>query len=305
MCSEGKLSLTMKSGFVAIVGRPNAGKSTLLNRLLGFKISIVSDKPQTTRNRILGVHNSDEGQVIFVDTPGIHKPGFLLNKRMMENVYQAMRDVDLLIHMVDASEPFGKGEQFALDLVAHSGKPCLLLLNKIDSINKGKVLPRIELYNEQGSYAEIIPASALDGTNVDLLIEKIMEYLPEGTQLYPEDYETDKSERFFVAELIREKVLARTRQELPYSTAVQIEEFDETRREEDFVRITASIIVDKPGQKKIVIGRGGKMIKEIGVSARKDIEELLQVKKIYLELNVKILPEWRNRHYLLDELELI
>ncbi len=305
MCSEGKLSLTMKSGFVAIVGRPNAGKSTLLNRLLGYKISIVSDKPQTTRNRILGVHNSDEGQVIFVDTPGIHKPGFLLNKRMMENVYQAMRDVDLLIHMVDASEPFGKGEKFALDLVAHSGKPCLLLLNKIDSMNKGKVLPRIELYNEQGSYAEIIPASALDGTNVDLLIEKIMEYLPEGTQLYPEDYETDKSERFFVAELIREKVLARTRQELPYSTAVQIEEFDETRREEDFVRITASIIVDKPGQKRIVIGRGGKMIKEIGVSARKDIEELLQVKKIYLELNVKILPEWRNRHYLLDELDLI
>ncbi len=305
MCSEGKLSLTMKSGFVAIVGRPNAGKSTLLNRLLGYKISIVSDKPQTTRNRILGVHNSDEGQVIFVDTPGIHKPGFLLNKRMMENVYQAMRDVDLLIHMVDASEPFGKGEKFALDLVAHSGKPCLLLLNKIDSMNKGKVLPRIELYNEQGSYAEIIPASALDGTNVDLLIEKIMEYLPEGTQLYPEDYETDKSERFFVAELIREKVLARTRQELPYSTAVQIEEFDETRREEDFVRITASIIVDKPGQKRIVIGRGGKMSKEIGVSARKDIEELLQVKKIYLELNVKILPEWRNRHYLLDELDLI
>ncbi len=294
----------MKSGFVAIVGRPNAGKSTLLNRLLGFKISIVSDKPQTTRNRILGVHNSDQGQVIFVDTPGIHKPGFLLNKRMMENVYQAMRDVDLLIHMVDASESFGKGEQFALDLVGNSEKPCFLLLNKIDSINKGKVLPMIEFYNETGTYAEIIPASALDGSNVDLLIGKIMEYLPEGAPMYPEDYETDKSERFLVAELIREKVLERTRQELPYSTAVQVEEFDESRREKGFVRITASIIVDKPGQKKIVIGRGGKMIKEIGVTARRDIEGLLQVEKIYLDLNVKVLPEWRNKHHLLDELDI-
>jgi len=294
----------MKSGFVAIVGRRNAGESTLLNRLLGFKISIVSDKPQTTRNRILGALNSDQGQVIFVDTPGIHKPGFLLNERMMETVYQALRDVDLLIHMVDASESFGKGEQFALDLIGNSKKPCLLLLNKIDSINKGKVLPMIEFYNEQGAYAEIIPASALDGTNVDLLMGKIMEYLPEGAPLYPEDYETNKSERFLVAELIREKVLERTRQELPYSTAVQVEEFDETRREEGFVRITASIIVDKPGQKKIVIGRGGKMIKEIGVTARKDIEGLLQVEKIYLDLNVKVLPEWRNQHFLLDELDL-
>jgi GTP-binding protein Era len=294
----------MKSGFVAIVGRPNVGKSTLLNRLLGFKISIVSDKPQTTRNRILGVHHSDEGQVIFVDTPGIHKPGFLLNERMMENVYQAIRDVDLLVHMVDASESFGKGEQFALDLVGKSEKPCFLLLNKIDAINKGKVLPMIEFYHENGGYTEIIPASALDGTNVDLLITKIMEHLPEGEPLYPEDYETDKTERFLAAELIREKVLVRTRQELPYSTAVQIEEFDESRRAEGFVRITASIIVDKPGQKKIVIGRGGKMIKDIGVSARKEIESLLGVKQIYLDLNVKVLPEWRNHQHLLNELGL-
>lgn len=294
----------MKSGFVAIIGRPNVGKSTLLNRLLGFKISIVSDKPQTTRNRILGVHHSDDAQVIFVDTPGIHKPGFLLNERMMENVYQAIRDVDLLVHMVDASEPFGKGEQFALDLVGKSEKPCILLLNKIDAINKGKVLPMIEFYDENGGYAEIIPASALDGTNVDLLIKKIMEHLPEGEPLYPEDYETDKTERFLVAELIREKVLARTRQELPYSTAVQIEEFDESRREEGFVRITASIIVDKPGQKKIVIGRGGKMIKDVGVSARKEIESLLGVKQIYLDLNVKVLPDWRNHQHLLNELDL-
>ena len=301
---RGESVLAMKSGFVAIVGRPNVGKSTLLNRLLGFKISIVSDKPQTTRNRILGVHHSDEGQVIFVDTPGIHKPGFLLNERMMENVYQAIRDVDLLVHMVDASEPFGKGEQFALDLVGKSEKPCFLLLNKIDAINKGKVLPMIEFYHENGAYTEIIPASALDGTNVDLLITKIMEHLPEGEPLYPEDYETDKTERFLAAELIREKVLVRTRQELPYSTAVQIEEFDESRREEGFVRITASIIVDKPGQKKIVIGRGGKMIKDIGVSARKEIESLLGVKQIYLDLNVKVLPEWRNHQHLLNELDL-
>lgn len=296
--------MTTKSGFVAIVGRPNVGKSTLLNRLLGFKVSIVSDKPQTTRHRILGVHNSEEGQIVFVDTPGIHKPGYLLNERMMEAVYQAMRDVDLLIHMVDASEPFGKGEQFALELVGKSEKPCFLLLNKIDAINKGRVLPMIEFYGEKGSYAEIIPASALDGTNLDLLVKKILEYLPDGPPLYPGDYETDKPERFLVAELIREKVLARTRQELPYSTAVRIEEFDESRREEDFVRITASIIVDKPSQKKIVIGRGGRMIKEIGISARRDIERLLQVRKIYLDLNVKVLPEWRNHPHLLSELDL-
>jgi GTP-binding protein Era len=206
--------------------------------------------------------------------------------------------------MVDASESFGKGEQFALDLVGKSEKPCFLLLNKIDAINKGKVLPMIEFYHENGGYTEIIPASALDGTNVDLLITKIMEHLPEGEPLYPEDYETDKTERFLAAELIREKVLVRTRQELPYSTAVQIEEFDESRREEGFVRITASIIVDKPGQKKIVIGRGGKMIKDIGVSARKEIESLLGVKQIYLDLNVKVLPEWRNHQHLLNELGL-
>lgn len=294
----------MKSGLVAIVGRPNVGKSTLLNRLLGFKVSIVSDKPQTTRNRILGVHNSADGQIVLVDTPGIHKPGFLLNERMMEAVYQVMRDVDLLIHMVDASESFGKGEQFALDLVAKYEKPCFLLLNKVDSINKGRLLPMIEFYAEKGVFAEIIPASALDGTNLDLLVRKIIEYLPEGAPLYPEDYGTDKAEQFLVAELIREKILARTRQELPYSSAVQIEEFDEGRREAGFVRISASIIVDKPSQKKIVIGRGGRMIKEIGTSARKEIQRLLRVKKIYLDLNVKVHPEWRNHPYLLSELDL-
>jgi GTP-binding protein Era len=293
----------MKSGFVAIVGRPNVGKSTLLNRLLGFKVSIVSDKPQTTRNRILGVLNDSQGQIVFVDTPGIHRPGFLLNERMMETVYQAMRDVDLLIHMVDASEAFGKGEQFALDLVGKSEKPCFLLLNKVDAINKGKVLPMIEFYSDQGGYTEIIPTSALDGTNVGLLVEKILEHLPEGGALYPEDYETDRSERFLVGELIREKVLERTRQELPYSTAVQVEEFDETRREEGFVRITASVIAEKPGQKKIIIGRGGKMIKEIGIAARKDIEALLGVNKIFLDLNVKVVPGWRDHQHLLDEME--
>ncbi len=292
----------MKAGFVALLGRPNVGKSTLLNRLIGFKISIVSDKPQTTRSRVLGVRNLPGAQLVFVDTPGIHRPGYRLNERMMDEVYEAVRGVDVILHMVDASERFGRGEQFVLDLVKSAEARRLLLLNKMDAINKAKVLPQIERYSQEEGYAEIIPISALKGDNVDLLLEKIVESLPEGAPLYPPDFVTDQSERFLVAELIREKVLERTRQELPYSTAVLIEQFDESRREEGFVRITASILVDKDGQKKIVIGRGGQMVKRIGVEARKEIERLLEVRQIYLDLNVKVESGWRDRERLLDEL---
>jgi GTPase len=292
----------MKAGFVALLGRPNVGKSTLLNRLIGFKISIVSDKPQTTRSRVLGVRNLPGAQLVFVDTPGIHRPGYRLNERMMEEVYEAVRGVDVILHMVDASERFGRGEQFVLDLVKSAEARRLLLLNKMDAINKAKVLPQIERYSREEGYAEIIPISALKGDNVDLLLEKIVESLPEGAPLFPPDFVTDQSERFLVAELIREKVLERTRQELPYSTAVLIEQFDESRREEGFVRITASILVDKDGQKKIVIGRGGQMVKRIGVEARKEIERLLEVRQIYLDLNVKVESGWRDRERLLDEL---
>ena len=292
----------MKFGFASIIGRPNVGKSTLMNGLIGTKVSIVSDKPQTTRARVLGVFNRAEAQIVFVDTPGIHRPGHRLNERMMAEVEEAMQQVDLLLHMVDASERFGKGEQFVLDMVRSVGAKKFLLLNKVDKINKAKVLPMIESFSQEGLYDEIFPISALTGENLDHLLDSMVRYLPEGQPMYPPDYLTDQNERFLVAEIIREKVLHHTRQELPYTTAVLIEEFDESKREEGFVRISASILVEKDGQKKIVIGRGGQLIKQVGIEARKEIEELLQVRQIFLGLNVKVEPGWRNRDPLLDAL---
>jgi len=273
-----------------------------LNRLIGTKVSIVSDKPQTTRNRILGIYTSEEAQIAFVDTPGIHRPGYKMNVRMMELVREAMRDVDILLHMVDVSDNYGKGEQFALDLVEKYNKTSILLLNKIDLINKGRLLPIIEQYARNGVYQEIIPISAKQGDNVENLVRKIAAFLPEGELMYPEDYFTDQQERFLVSETIREKLLNKTRKELPYSTAVQIEEFDESRRAEGLVVIKASIVVEKPGQKKIVIGRSGQMVKEIGTEARKEIEKLLIVKRVYLELNVKVIPGWRDQDFVLHDI---
>jgi GTPase len=301
--SEGAGASDMKFGFAGLIGRPNVGKSTLLNRLIGQKVAIVSDKPQTTRHRILGVRTFEGGQIAFVDTPGIHRPGFRLNERMMEEVYEAVREVDLLLHMVDVSERFGKGEQFVLDLVREAEGRRLLILNKVDLVNKGRILPVIDFYRENGSYDEIFPISALNGDNVDILLTRMVDYLPEGEMMYPPDFITDRDERFLVTEIIREKLLARARQELPYSTAVILEDFDESEREDGFVRITASILVEKDGQKKIVIGRGGQMIKEIGIAARKEIEEILEVRKIYLDLNVKVEPGWRNLEHLLDRIQ--
>lgn len=292
----------MKFGTAALVGRPNVGKSTLLNRLIGQKVAIVSDKPQTTRNRLIGVRTLDQGQIVFVDTPGIHRPGYRLNERMMEEVYESIRQVDILAHMVDVTEKFGKGEQFVLDLVQEQKCCHFLLLNKMDAINKARVLPMIEFYSQSGTYDEIIPISALRGDNVDVLLDKILEYLPEGEPHYPPDFVTDRNERFFVAEIIRESVLAHTRDELPYSTAVIVEQFDESERDDGFVSIAASIIVEKDGQKKIVIGRGGQMIKQIGIEARREIEEFLEVRRIYLDLNVKVQAGWRNLEHLLEQL---
>ncbi len=292
-----------KSGLVALMGRPNVGKSTLLNQLVGQKVAIVSNKPQTTRNRILGVQTTEECQIIFLDTPGIHRPGHLLNKRMMEEVYDSLRGVDLLVQMVDVSERYGKGEKYVLNLVQKSQKPTILVLNKIDLISKGKILPVLEFYNQQFEYREMIPISALKGDNFELLQEKIVENLPEGGEwLYPSEYITDQPERFLVSEIIREKVLHNTRQELPYSTAVLVEVFDESRREKGFMSITATIVVDKGSQKKIVIGRAGQMVKTIGTEARIDLQGFLDVSKLYLELNVKVIEGWRDRGYLLDEL---
>ncbi|MDA2933050.1 GTPase Era [Acidobacteria bacterium AH-259-D05] len=291
-----------KSGLVALIGRPNVGKSTLLNRLIGEKIAIVSDKPQTTRHRILGVQTSQDCQMIFVDTPGIHRPGYRLNQRMMEEVYDCLRGVDLVVQMVDVSENYGKGEEYVLTLIQKTQKPTLLVLNKIDLINKAKVLPLLEFYSQQFDYLELIPLSAVQGDNFELLQEKIAENLPEGEWHYPAEYLTNQSEHSIVSEIIREKVLCHTRKELPYSTAVLMEEFDEARREEGFVAILASIIVDKESQKKIVIGRAGRMIKTIGTEARLDIQRFLQVPKVYLDLNVKTISGWRNRDQLLDQL---
>ncbi len=289
-----------RCGYVALVGRPNAGKSTLLNRMIGEKVAIVSDKPQTTRNRILGIRSTPVDQMVFVDTPGIHRPGYRLNERMMDIVYSALKDVDVVVHVVDVSESFGKGERYAVDLVKLSGKPLLLALNKVDAVNKGRVLPVIQSYSEFAVYDEIVPVSAVTGDNLDALLQTIAERLPEREFVYPAEQFTDQVERNLVAELIREKVLRHTRQELPYSTAVQLELFDESRREEGFVHIAASIVVDKGSQKKIVIGRAGRMIKQIGTEARKDIEELLGVRQIFLDLHVKVEPGWRDSDHLLD-----
>ncbi|RPJ86165.1 MAG: GTPase Era [Acidobacteria bacterium] len=291
-----------KAGFVALVGRPNAGKSTLLNFLIGQKVAAVSDKPQTTRNRILGIRNQGNAQFIFVDTPGIHRPGYRMNERMMETVYEAVKDVDVIVHLVDASERFGKGEQYALDLLKRAEKPVILALNKIDLVNKGRLLPMMQFFSEQKNYSAIVPLSALTGESVDRLLDEIGRLLPAGTFLYPPEYVTNQQERFVVAEIVREKVLAHTREELPYATAVRIDEFDESQRADGFVRIIASIIVDKESQKKIVIGRAGQMIKQIGTEARQEIESFLEVRRIFLDLNVKVVPGWRNLDQLLDEM---
>ena len=291
-----------RCGYVALLGRPNAGKSTLLNHLMGQKISIVSDKPQTTRNRVLGIRTQGDSQIVFVDTPGIHRPGYRLNARMMDIVYEAIRGVDVLIHLVDVSERFGKGERFAVDLIARAQQPTLLALNKVDKVNKGKILPVIESYAAFDVYREIIPISATRGNNLEVLLQKVTELLPPNEFQHHADQVTDQTERFLAAEVIREKVLLRTRKELPYATAVQVEQFDETRRKEGFVRIIASIVVDKPSQKKIVIGRGGRMIKQIGIDARREIERRLEIRQIYLDLHVRVVGGWRNADRWLDEL---
>ena len=273
-----------------------------MNRLVGEKLAIVSDKPQTTRQRIIGVRTLGDSQMVFVDTPGIHRPGHRLNERMMNEVYESLRHVDLIVHVVDASQSYGKGEGFVLKLVQKAQKPTLLVLNKVDLINKAKVLPMIEFYRDQYDYREMIPLSAVQGDNVEVLEEKLLENLSSGDFPYPPDFVSDQTERQAVSELIREKVLMHTRKELPYSTAVLVEEFEEAERDKGFVRITASIIVEKEGQKKIVVGRGGQMVKAIGTEARREIEELLGVNRVYLELNVKVIEGWRDREHLLDEL---
>jgi GTP-binding protein Era len=280
----------MRSGFVSIVGRPNSGKSTLLNHLVGEKVSIVTDKPQTTRHVIRGIVTRPEGQIVFLDTPGVHKPVYRMNERMMKSVRESVADVDLTLLIVDASVPFGRGDDFTLQLLKSVTKKKLLLLNKIDLIEKKKLLPLIDRYSKMGNFEEIIPISALTGENVEDLMPQVMKYLPEGPMFYPEEQISDQPERAIAAEMIREKLIILTEEELPYSTAVVIDRFEE---DEKLHRIYASIFVERDSQKAIVIGKEGQKLKQVGTDARKELEAFFG-RKIYLELHVKVKKHWRD-----------
>jgi GTPase len=292
----------MKSGVVSIVGRPNSGKSTLVNAVVRQKISIVSPVPQTTRHRILGILTESRGQVVFVDTPGIHRPEFRMNRRMQRTVAESLRDVDLVILMVDGSIRFGAGESFALEMIRKSKLPALLAINKIDKMAKPRLLPVIKRYAEAHEFLSIIPLSALTGENLDLLLSNVFESLSEGELFYPPEQVTDRSERFLAAEFIREKILEFAREEIPYATAVMITKFDETRRERDhLVVLEADILVEKKSQQGIIIGREGSQLRSLGAAARRELEEVLGC-KLYLGLTVRTASRWRDDDAVLDEL---
>jgi GTP-binding protein Era len=291
----------MQSGFVSLIGRPNAGKSTLINALVGAKVAIVSDKPQTTRSRIVGVKNiPGAGQIVFVDTPGIHRPLHRMNVRMVDAAIDTMREVDLLAFVVDASAKPGKGDRFVLDVVKRAKIPVILVLNKIDLVRKPALLPLIDAYRREHDFKAIVPVSAVTGDGVDVLERALLSNLPEGEQLYPDDYLTDQPERVMAAELVREKLLAHTRDELPFTTAVVIDQF-ERAQEKDLLRLFATIVVDRESHKPIVLGRRGEMIKRIGTEAREELERIFET-KVFLDLRVKVRSDWREDERLLDEL---
>jgi GTPase len=291
---------TFRSGYVALIGRPNAGKSTLLNHLVGEKIAAVSNKPQTTRHKIQGIVTLAGGQIVFVDTPGVHKPGYLLNRRMMAAVHDAILSVDVVVLMRDASVSTGNGDRFVLDLVKESEKPAVLVLNKIDKIkDKTTLLPLIEFYAKEYDFAEIVPISALKGDAIDNLLSQIVRHLPEGEAIFGEDEMTDQSLRTLVAEMVREKILQTTGDEIPYVTAVVTEKFDES--DPDSLKIYCAIYVERSSQKGIIIGKQGIKLKKIGTEARIDIENLLG-KKVFLQLFVKVVEDWRNRPQDLDDI---
>jgi GTP-binding protein Era len=298
----------MKSGFVALVGRPNAGKSTLLNKLVGQKLAIVSDKPQTTRNRIVGVKqvagpsgSQAAGQIVYLDTPGIHKPLHRLNVRMVDAAMDTLSEVDVVALVVDASEPPGGGDRFLLEVVKKSKTPNILLLNKVDLVEKTALLPRLASYQEEG-FEELVPVSALSGENVDRLEQVLLHKLPEGEAIYPDDYLTDQPERFFVAELVREQVLQQTRDELPFSTAVVVDKFEEADAK-GVMRFYCTILVERETQKPILVGRAGARIKAIGTAARKELEAFFDA-RVFLDLHVKVRESWRDDERTLDTLGL-
>jgi GTPase len=294
----------MKFGHVSLVGRPNAGKSTLLNRLVGTKIAIVSDKPQTTRNRIVGVRNYPDAQVVFLDTPGLHRPLHRMNARMVDVAVDTLADVDVVGLVMDASERLGKGNRFVIDLVTSAKAPVFLILNKIDLMKKSRLLPIITEYAALADFAEIIPVSASTGDNVDRLERVIIDRLPEGDRMYPEDYLTDQPERFFASEIVREKLLQFTHTELPFSSAVIVDRFEEPAeggdRQSAVLNLYCSIVVERESQKPIVIGKGGEMIKRIGSAARVDLEKFFGT-RVYLDLHVRVKAEWREDDRMLGE----
>ena len=291
----------MKSGFVSFIGRPNAGKSTLLNRLVGTKLAIVSDKPQTTRTKILGVRHYPDAQVVFLDTPGIHRPLHRMNVRMVDAAVDTIREVDVLCLVVDVTEPLGKGDRFVLDLIKDAKAPVFLVLNKIDLIKKTRLLPLMQQYSEMGTFAEIVPVSAATGDNVDRLERALIDRLPEGQALYPEDYLTDQPERFLASEIVREKLLQFTRAEIPFSSAVVVDKFEEPERPGALMSLHCTIVVDRESHKPIVVGRGGEMIKRIGTAAREDLERFFDT-KVFLDLHVRVKSEWREDDAVLDDI---
>ena len=293
----------MRVGFVSLIGRPNAGKSTLLNRIVGTKLAIVSDKPQTTRNRILAVRNySDEvaAQVIFVDTPGIHRPLHRMNARMVDIAYESISNVDVIGLVRDATDGLGAGDRFVLARLEQARGPVVLILNKVDLIAKTRLLPLIDWYRQQREFAAIIPVSAETGDGVDVLEHELIRQVPEGEALYPNDYLTDQPERVLAAETVREKVLRHTHAELPFTTAVVVDQFDEDS-ESGRLQLYCSILVERSSQKPIVIGPGGAMIKQIGTEARQDLERFFNT-QVYLDLHVKVRSEWRDNDRILDQM---
>jgi GTP-binding protein Era len=290
----------MKSGLVSFIGRPNAGKSTLLNRIVGHKLAIVSNKPQTTRTRIVGVKHYAEGQVVFVDTPGVHKPTHRMNVRMVDVALEAMREVDVLTLMVDVSVASGPGDRHLLRLLQDVTTPAILALNKVDLLAKSKLLPIIDRYRQAHAFVEIVPISAVDGTNVDVLERLFLQYLPEGEPMYPPDYVTDQPDRFFVSEIVREQVLQLTRDELPFSTAVVVDRFEEPVADR-IATMYCTILVERESQKPIVIGKGGAMIKQIGTAARLELERFF-AGRIHLDLHVKVKSEWRDDERVLNDM---
>jgi GTPase len=297
--------MPFRSGFVSIIGRPNAGKSTLLNALVGEKLAIVTRKPQTTRNRIQGIVNvakkgkKPAGQIVLIDTPGVHKPVNSLNRRMMKEVYDAVEGCDLLLLIVDAGDKFGAGDQFVLDIAKRTQLPCFLLLNKVDTLHKDRLLPLIAHYQELHQFAEVIPISALKHNGVDTLLDAIVKALPEGPHYFPADQITDQPERFLVAELIREQVLQFTSQEVPHATTVLIDSFEEGAK---LTKIAATVYCEREGQKAILIGKQGANLKKIGTHARQQIEGLLGT-KVFLEMFVKVQAGWRESRTFVEEID--